>query len=70
MRVLLVDDHALFRAGLASLLGAWSLKVVGQAGNGREAIERARDQRLLNYAGYQDRVPRDEDNHSDRLGRR
>ncbi|MBI4302063.1 MAG: response regulator transcription factor [Chloroflexi bacterium] len=42
MRVLLADDHALFRAGLASLLKAWGLKVVGEAGNGKEAIEKAR----------------------------
>lgn len=42
MRVLLVDDHALFRAGLASLLKAWGLQVVGQASNGNEAIAMAR----------------------------
>lgn len=41
MRVLLVDDHALFLAGLASLLKAWGLQIVGQAGNGKEAIEKA-----------------------------
>ncbi|MBI4304777.1 MAG: response regulator transcription factor [Chloroflexi bacterium] len=38
MRIVLVDDHALFRAGLASLLRAWGLQVIGQAANGREAI--------------------------------
>lgn len=38
MRILLVDDHALFRDGMASLLGAWGHEVVGQAGNGEEAI--------------------------------
>ncbi len=43
MRVLLVDDHAVFRAGLASLLKAWGLQVVGQAGNGDEAITKARE---------------------------
>jgi DNA-binding NarL/FixJ family response regulator len=43
VRVLLVDDHAVFRAGLASLLRAWGFQVVGQAGNGDEAILRARD---------------------------
>ena len=42
MRVLLADDHALFRAGLASLLRAWGMDVVGQAANGVEAIELAR----------------------------
>ena len=41
MKVLLADDHALFRAGLASLLKAWGLQVVGQAGHGKEAIEKA-----------------------------
>ncbi len=42
MRVLLADDHALFRAGIASLLKAWGLEVVGQAGDGEEAVLRAR----------------------------
>ena len=42
MRVLLADDHALFRAGIASLLQAWGMEVVGQAGNGLEAFELAR----------------------------
>ena len=42
MRVLLADDHALFRAGIASLLKAWGLDVVGQAANGVEALELAR----------------------------
>lgn len=41
MRVLLADDHALFRAGIASLLQAWGMEVVAQAGNGREAFELA-----------------------------
>ncbi len=41
-RVLLADDHALFRDGLASLLTAWDLDVVGQASNGREAVEKVR----------------------------
>ncbi len=43
MRVLLADDHALFRAGLASLLNAWGHQIVGQAGNGAEAVAKARD---------------------------
>jgi DNA-binding NarL/FixJ family response regulator len=42
VRVLLADDHALFRAGIASLLRAWGIEVVGQAGNGIEALELAR----------------------------
>lgn len=43
MRVLLVDDHALFRAGIASLLRAGGHEVVGEAGNGIEALERTRE---------------------------
>ena len=42
MRVLLADDHALFRAGIASLLKAWGMDVVGQAADGLEAIELTR----------------------------
>ncbi len=42
MRVLLADDHALFRAGIASLLQAWGLEVVGEAPNGFEALELTR----------------------------
>lgn len=42
MRVLLADDHALFRAGIASLLSAWGMEVVGEAGDGIEALELAR----------------------------
>lgn len=38
MRVLLADDHSLFRAGIASLLRAWGMDVVGQAGDGLEAV--------------------------------
>src|SRR3990170_3604422 len=37
MRLVLADDHALFRAGIASLLQAWGHEVVGEAGNGLEA---------------------------------
>jgi DNA-binding NarL/FixJ family response regulator len=42
MRVLIVDDHPLFRDGLRSLLAARGIDVVGEAINGREAFERAR----------------------------
>jgi DNA-binding NarL/FixJ family response regulator len=42
MRVLLADDHALFRDGLRSLLEARGVEVVGEAKNGREAVELAR----------------------------
>jgi DNA-binding NarL/FixJ family response regulator len=40
--VLLADDHALFRAGIASLLRAWEMDVVGQAADGIEAIDLTR----------------------------
>ena len=38
LRVLLVDDHDLFRSGLRSLLEEQGLQVVGEADNGREAL--------------------------------
>lgn len=41
MRVLIVDDHALFRDGLASLLEARGTEVVGQAAGGDEAVQKA-----------------------------
>lgn len=41
MRIVLVDDHALFRDGIASLLLAWGHEVVGQAPDGAEAVELA-----------------------------
>ncbi len=42
--VLLVDDHVLFREGVASLLASrQGVKVVGEAGDGYEAIEKARE---------------------------
>ncbi len=42
MRVLLADDHPLFRDGLATLLLARGMEVVGEASNGLEALEMAR----------------------------
>jgi RNA polymerase sigma factor (sigma-70 family) len=43
IRVLLADDQALVRAGFRALLDAEpDIEVVGEAGNGREAIELAR----------------------------
>jgi DNA-binding NarL/FixJ family response regulator len=41
MRILLADDHSLFRDGVASLLEAWGHQVVGQAGDGEEAVRLA-----------------------------
>ncbi len=43
IRVLLVDDHAVLRSGLAMLVNAQpDLEVVGEAGDGLEAVERAK----------------------------
>ncbi|GBD29498.1 Transcriptional regulatory protein LiaR [bacterium HR32] len=40
MRVLLADDHVLFRDALRSLLEARGIEVVGEASDGQEAVER------------------------------
>ncbi len=42
-RVLLVDDHDLFRTGLANLLAEQGIAVVGQAANGLDAVRTARE---------------------------
>lgn len=41
VRVLLADDHPLFRDGISSLLAVRDYEVVGQAGNGAEAVKLA-----------------------------
>lgn len=42
IRLLLVDDQALFREGLRTLLSVYEdLEVVGEAGNGQEAVDSA-----------------------------
>jgi PAS domain S-box-containing protein len=41
MRVLLVDDQPLFREGLRNLLAARGMQVVGEAGDGVQAVELA-----------------------------
>ena len=38
LRVLVADDHSLFRDGIVSLLNAAGMQVVGEAGNGADAI--------------------------------
>ena len=44
MRVLIVDDHGIVRAGIRSLLeGQEDIEVVGEASNGDEAIAKARE---------------------------
>ena len=44
IRILVVDDHRLFREGIAALLdGASDITVVGHADNGAEAIEKTKE---------------------------
>jgi len=39
VRIVLVDDHEIMREGICALLGSEDIEVVGQAGDGRAAIE-------------------------------
>ena len=41
MRVLLIDDHALFRIGLRELLERRGIEVAGAVGSGAEGLELA-----------------------------
>jgi DNA-binding NarL/FixJ family response regulator len=44
MRVLLVDDHTILRQALCLMLGSEpDIEIVGEAGNGRQAVELTRD---------------------------
>ena len=44
LRILLVDDHKVMREGLAALIAEQQdMEIVGQAGDGREAVELARE---------------------------
>ncbi len=43
MRILIADDHSLFRDGLRSLLQAEGHEVIGEAKNGNEAVALARE---------------------------
>lgn len=43
MKVLIVDDHALFRDGIASLLAARDVEVVGEASDGMQAVAKAQE---------------------------
>lgn len=45
MRLVIADDHALFRDSLRSLLTARGVEVVGEAGTGEEAVALARQKR-------------------------
>ena len=48
MRVLIADDHALFRDGLRSLLEARGVEVIAEAQDGHQAVERFADSGALN----------------------
>ena len=44
IRILIADDHALLRVGLNTMLNTQSdMTVVGEAGNGRDAVARAKE---------------------------
>ena len=43
MRILIADDHSLFRDGLRSLLQAEGHEIAGEAKNGKEAVQLARE---------------------------
>jgi DNA-binding NarL/FixJ family response regulator len=46
IRVMTVDDHPIYRGGLAALIGAYAdLDLVAEAANGHEALERFREHR-------------------------
>ena len=42
MRVIIIDDHALFRAGLKNLLEQRNIEVIGESANGLDGIEIAK----------------------------
>ena len=43
MRILIADDHSLFRDGLRSLLASQGHEIVAEARNGREAVALAQE---------------------------
>ena len=46
IRILTVDDHSLFRQGIAALLGTQAdMRIVGEATNGRDAVQQFREHR-------------------------
>jgi two-component system, NarL family, response regulator NreC len=45
LRIILADDHQIFREGLKALLARENLEVVGEASDGHEAVRLARDLR-------------------------
>lgn len=51
-RVLIADDDDLMRAGLVELLSNDpTIEIIGQAGTGREAVDRTRRPTLIGVAG-------------------
>ena len=42
-RVLIVDDHSLIRSAMAMMLSGQNFKVVGEAKDGVEAVQMARE---------------------------
>jgi DNA-binding NarL/FixJ family response regulator len=45
IRVLLVDDHAIWRGGVQSMLEDTEFQVIGEASSGREGVDKARELR-------------------------
>jgi len=45
LRIIIIDDHTLFREGLQSLLGRHGIEVVASVGDGREGIRLAQELR-------------------------
>jgi DNA-binding NarL/FixJ family response regulator len=46
IRLMTVDDHPIYRGGLASLIGAYrDFQLIAEAANGREAVEKYREHR-------------------------
>ncbi|MDP9294255.1 MAG: response regulator transcription factor, partial [Actinomycetota bacterium] len=43
LRVLIVDDHDLFRTGLRNLLEEQGVHIIGEAASGAEAVKIVRD---------------------------
>lgn len=43
MKVLLIDDHTLFRMGLKGLLETSNIEVIGTASNGQEGLQKAKE---------------------------
>ena len=43
LRVLLIDDHTLFRVGLEGLLAHRNIEIIASIGDGREGLKRAEE---------------------------